>query len=218
MSTGMVTAVKAGGNQIVTTQKNTMSILTSTTQSGFTNVFNAVKNGMNKSVSTMQSAAQKMSSSFNGVPSNINQAMSKAIGTVNSSVNSMQKSINNVRFRFNQSMQLPHFSMSGDFDAKTKRVPTVSVRWYAKGGILTSPTIFGVQGGQLLGGGESGPEAVLPIENLKGYIMDAMKEQDSVGNYTQNVYVNSPTALNPSEVARQTRNATRQMALNMIGA
>ena len=90
----------------------------------------------------------------------------------------MQLSINNVRFRFNQSMQLPHFSMSGDFDAKTKRVPTVSVRWYAKGGILTSPTIFGVQGGQLLGGGESGPEAVTPIDNIKDYMRDVLQEED----------------------------------------
>ena len=68
--------------------------------------------------------------------------------------------------------------MSGDFDAKTKRVPTVSVRWYAKGGILTSPTIFGVQGGQLLGGGESGPEAVAPIDNIKDYMRDVLQEED----------------------------------------
>ena len=166
----------------------------------------------------MQSAAGKMNSAFNGVPGNVSQVMSKAVGTVNSSVNAMQRSISNVRFRFNQSMQLPHFSMSGDFDAKTKRVPSVSVRWYEKGGILTSPTIFGMQGSSLLGGGEAGPEAVLPIENLKGYIMDALEEQKPGGNYTQNVYISSPTALTPSEIARQTRNATRQMALSMVGA
>ena len=174
----MGTAVKAGGTQAVSTQKSTMSSLTSTTQSGFTNVSNAVKNGMNRSVSSMQSAANKMSSAFNGVPGSIGPAMSRAVSTVNSSVNAMQRSISNVRFRFNQNMQLPHFSMSGDFAAKTKRVPTVSVRWYAKGGILTSPTIFGVQGGQLLGGGESGPEAVAPIDNIKDYMRDVLREED----------------------------------------
>lgn len=177
MSTGIVTAVNSGGTQAVSAQKSTMSRLTSTTQSGFTNVSNAVKNGMNRAVSSMQSAAGKMNSAFNGVPGNVSQIMSKAVGTVNSSVNSMQKSINNVRFWFNQSMQLPHFSMSGDFDAKTKKVPTVSVSWYAKGGILTSPTIFGVQGGQLLGGGEAGPEAVAPIDNIKDYMRDVLREE-----------------------------------------
>lgn len=37
------------------------------------------------------------------------------------------------------------------------------------------------------------------------------------GGYTQNVYITSPTALTPSEVARQTRNATRNMVLAMQG-
>lgn len=35
------------------------------------------------------------------------------------------------------------------------------------------------------------------------------------GGFTQNVTINSPQELSPSEVARQTRNATRQMALRM---
>lgn len=37
----------------------------------------------------------------------------------------------------------------------------------------------------------------------------------SNNGYNQTIIVNSPTQLNPSEVARQARNATRQMALNM---
>ena len=39
----------------------------------------------------------------------------------------------------------------------------------------------------------------------------------AVGGFNQTVNVYSPTALNPSEVARQTRNATQQMALSLIG-
>ena len=40
----------------------------------------------------------------------------------------------------------------------------------------------------------------------------------SAGNgYVQNITINSPRELSPSEVARQTRNATRQMALSMSG-
>lgn len=35
--------------------------------------------------------------------------------------------------------------------------------------------------------------------------------------FTQNITVNAPTELSPSEIARQTRNATRQMALSMSG-
>ena len=37
------------------------------------------------------------------------------------------------------------------------------------------------------------------------------------GDFVQNININSPTALTPSEVARQTRNATRDMALELRG-
>ena len=37
------------------------------------------------------------------------------------------------------------------------------------------------------------------------------------GSYTQNVTINSPSELNPSEIARQTRNTARQVILAMNG-
>ncbi len=39
----------------------------------------------------------------------------------------------------------------------------------------------------------------------------------ALSGYSQNITINSPTALTPSEVARQTRNATRNMVLAMRG-
>ena len=52
------------------------------------------------------------------------------------------------------------------------RVPKFSVKWYAKGGILNKPTLFGQNGNELMGGGEAGPEAVLPIKLLREYIRE----------------------------------------------
>lgn len=217
MSNGTVTAVKTGGNQMISAETSTMQKISSVTQSGFSNVSKTVKNGMDTSVSAVNSGAKQMSSAFNDIPASIGRHMSDAVKILNDSVNSMQRTISNVKFRFNQSMQLPHFSMSGDFDAKTKRVPTVSVSWYAQGGILTAPAIFGALGGNLLGGGEAGPEAVLPIENLKRYMREVLDERGNTGNYTQNVNIYSPTPLSPSEIARQTRNANRQFVLAQRG-
>ena len=37
------------------------------------------------------------------------------------------------------------------------------------------------------------------------------------GGYNQTIIINSPTQLSPSEVARQTRNATRDMVLELRG-
>lgn len=40
--------------------------------------------------------------------------------------------------------------------------------------VLKKPTLFGAVGSTLLGGGESGLEAVLPVEILQSYIRDAV--------------------------------------------
>lgn len=75
-------------------------------------------------------------------------------------------------------IKLPHLKISGDFSLAPPRVPKLSVKWYAKGGILNRPTLFGQNGGEIMGGGEAGPEAVLPIKLLKEYI----REENNLNN------------------------------------
>ncbi len=57
--------------------------------------------------------------------------------------------------------QLPHISVSyttaGEGDAQVK-VPNFSVSYYAAGGIMTDPTLFGMVGG------EAGPEGIIPLD------------------------------------------------------
>ena len=75
-------------------------------------------------------------------------------------------------------MPLPHFYMYGDFDAKSKRVPTVGVQWYrsaaTEGALFSSPTIIGV-------GDASQPELLIGQETLKKMIGNGR-------NITMNVY------------------------------
>ncbi len=73
-------------------------------------------------------------------------------------------------------LKLPHFSISGSFSLDPPSVPHLSVDWYKNGGILDGATIFGMQNGRLLGGGEAGKEAVAPLETLKSYIADAVAD------------------------------------------
>lgn len=70
--------------------------------------------------------------------------------------------------------KLPHFSIQGSFSLDPPSIPHIGVDWYAKGGVLNEPTIFGKMGNRLLGGGEAGPEAVSPISVLQDYIADAV--------------------------------------------
>lgn len=76
-------------------------------------------------------------------------------------------------------IKLPHFKASGEWSLVPPKVPKFSVDWYANGGILNSPTIFGMNGDRAMGGGEAGAEAVLPIELLKTYIRDEMQTNNA---------------------------------------
>lgn len=69
-------------------------------------------------------------------------------------------------------IKLPHIKIKGKFSLSPPSTPKFSIDWYAKGGILNSPTIFGLNGDHFMGGGEAGPEAILPIALLKKYIRE----------------------------------------------
>lgn len=68
-------------------------------------------------------------------------------------------------------LKVPHLSIdwqeTGSAFARffgVSAIPHINVQWYAKGGILDGAQIFGRMGSSLLGGGEAGKEAVLPLD------------------------------------------------------
>ena len=72
-------------------------------------------------------------------------------------------------FQFKVSLpkiKLPHFAIRPKGwklgDLLEGVIPSLGIDWYAKGGIFNSPSVIGV--------GEAGPEAVLPIEKLQTMI------------------------------------------------
>lgn len=69
-------------------------------------------------------------------------------------------------------LKMPHFSVSGSFDFSSfpPSVPKIAVDWYAKGCILNGAQIFGMLGNRLLGGGEAGREAVLPLDSFYAHL------------------------------------------------
>lgn len=74
-------------------------------------------------------------------------------------------------------LRLPHLSVDWDpvdnvlakFFGVTA-FPRLSVQWFAKGGILDGAQIFGRMGSTLLGGGERGREAILPLDTNTGWM------------------------------------------------
>lgn len=120
------------------------------------------------------SVLRKFDDIKNGIKEKIEWAKDKVGGAIDK-----MKSFFNFRWSL-PSIPLPHFSISGSFGINPPRVPHFSVQWYKEGGILQSPTLFGMNAGKLLGGGEAGKEAVLPIDLLKDYI----REENQNNNQT----------------------------------
>lgn len=105
----------------------------------------------------MDSTLESIRSAFSSKLEAARSAVSGAIGRIKSCFN----------FSWSlPSLKLPHISISGSFSINPPSVPKFGISWYKDGGILNGATIFGAMGGKLLGGGEAGAEAVLPLSEL----------------------------------------------------
>lgn len=60
-------------------------------------------------------------------------------------------------------LKMPSVQITGKFNLLPPEVPKFALKWNQYGGILKDATIFGAAGNTLLGGGEAGDEAVLPL-------------------------------------------------------
>lgn len=83
----------------------------------------------------------------------------------------VKKVIDKIKSFFNFKVKLPHIKLP-HFSIRPRgwrlgdllegSIPRLGIEWYAQGGIFNSPSVIGV--------GEAGPEAVLPIEKLQGML------------------------------------------------
>lgn len=123
-----------------------------------------VDNGMDDVVSTYDGAMDAMESSTSTSANIIETRVSQMV------LNLKKKLAEEIK---GPNFKLPHFKLTGEFNPQAKTVPVVTVDWYAKGGIFTRPTVLGTPYG-LKGFGESGAEAVLPVELLRDYVSEAV--------------------------------------------
>lgn len=161
--------VKDGTGQVEQASKamanQSMTAANAEIDQGTTNMRNTALMGMNSVNNTVLGQLNIMNDNFSTY-------MGMIEGNVGGMINSVRSAL--AQPIYGPNIKVPHFTMSGSFNAQTNSVPTVSVAWYAKGAIFQSPTIFDTPSG-LKGVGEDGAEAVLPIELLKNYIEDAIE-------------------------------------------
>lgn len=145
-------------------------------------VINNLTGGKLESIrSTISNKIQAAKDTVSSVLDSIKSAFSSKLEAARSVVSSTIEKIKGV-FNFSwklPDLKLPHISVNGGqapYGIGGKgSLPSFSIQWYKEGGILNGATIFGAMGGNLLGGGEAGAEAVLPLSELWKQMTEIVK-------------------------------------------
>jgi len=160
-------------------------------QSYISNILNGISgtvsniwNGIKDTVSNVLNAISgTVSSVWEGIKSTISGAINAAKDAVSNAINAI-KNLFNFQISWPH-IPLPHFRVSGSanpLDWLKGNIPSIGIDWYAKGGILTKPTAFGMNGNNIMVGGEAGREAVLPLNEKNLSAIGRGIAQTMIGN------------------------------------
>lgn len=163
--------------QILSNIWNTISSTASSIWNGISSTLSGIWNGISSTVSSVfNGISSTISGIWNGISSTASGIWNGIKDTIGGAINGAKDLVGNAidaikgffNFQFKwPHIPLPHFRASGSLNPldwlKGKGIPSIGIDWYAKGGILTKPTAFGMNGNSLMVGGEAGKEAVLPL-------------------------------------------------------
>lgn len=134
---------------------NGMSSIISGILQGILSVFSGIWNSIKSvAVGACNTVTGAVSGAFNGIRSVIENAMSGAKSTVSNALDAISGFFAGLHLEFPH-IALPHFSLSGEFSLMPPSVPSISVSWYRTGAIAMGASVVGI--------GEAGPEAVVPL-------------------------------------------------------
>lgn len=194
---GIAEAVFNGMAQILSNIWNTISSVASGIWNGISSTLSGIWNGISSTVSgVFNGIASTLSGIWNGISSTASGIWNGIKDTIGGAIDGAKNLVGNAidaikgffNFKFEwPHIPLPHFHVSGSINPldwiKGKGLPSFGIEWYAKGGILTKPTAFGMNGNSLMVGGEAGKEAVLPLNerNLSAIGRGIAKTMDAQG-------------------------------------
>lgn len=151
VTTGDFTMLQQGVSNIL----NGLAGIVSGVLQGIASVFSGQWNAIRAVVTGVCNAVSgAVSGAFNGIKSVIDSTMNGAKSTVSGALDAISGFFAGLHLQFPH-INLPHFSISGDFSIVPPSVPSISVSWYRTGAIAMGASVVGI--------GEAGPEAVVPL-------------------------------------------------------
>ena len=171
--TAQINAVKT----VVTTVFNAIKTTATTIWNGIKTAISTVVDGIKSKVSSVfESVKSTATNLFNGIKStatNVWNGIKTAIITpieaardkIRSALDAVSGFFSGLKLQLPH-IKLPHFRVSGTLSISPPSVPHLSIDWYKEGGIMTKPTVFGMNGSALMAGGEAGSEAILPLSGF----------------------------------------------------
>ena len=196
-------AISSKVSSVLNTIKTTVSTVFNVVKSVASSIWNGIKSVISSVVDGIKS---KVSSVFNGVKSTVtsifngikstatsvwNGIKDAIIKPVEAAKNAVKGIIDKITGFFSgmklelPKIKLPHFKISGKLSLSPPSVPHLSIDWYKEGGILTKPTVFGMNGSSLMAGGEAGKEAVLPLKGFYDQLEHILSSRMNTGKMEQ---------------------------------
>lgn len=160
--TTVFTAIKTTATTIWNGIKTAISTVVDGIKSKVSSAFESVKNTATNLFNGIKSTATSV---WNGIKTAIVTPIEAARDKIRSALNAVSGFFSGLKLQLPH-IKLPHFRVSGTLSISPPSVPHLSIDWYKEGGIMTKPTVFGMNGSALMAGGEAGSEAILPLSGF----------------------------------------------------
>lgn len=157
--TTVFNAIKSTATTVWNAIKAAVTTPVNAIKSTVSSVFNSVKSTVASIFNGIKSTATSV---WNGIKTAITTPIEAAKNKVKSVVDAIKGFFSGMKISLPH-IKLPHFKVTGKLSIAPPSIPHLSIDWYKEGGIMTSPTIFGMNGSSLMAGGEAGAEAILPL-------------------------------------------------------
>lgn len=174
-------AVKSVASSVWNGIKSVISSVVDGIKSKVSSVFNGVKSTVTSIFNGIKSTATSV---WNGIKDAIIKPVEAAKNAVKGIIDKITGFFSGMKLELPK-IKLPHFKISGKLSLSPPSVPHLSIDWYKEGGILTKPTVFGMNGRSLMAGGEAGKEAVLPLKGFYDQLEHILSSRMNTGKMEQ---------------------------------